>query len=175
PWFNEGEPILWWSPDPRCVLFPQKIVISKSMASVIKKHLFATTFNTCFEQVIRQCQSVPRKGQQGTWITEDMIQAYVHLHRLGYAHSVEIWQGDELVGGLYGIMLGKCFFGESMFSTVSNSSKMALISLAKFALENQFYLIDCQVHTDHLESMGAEMIPKLQFLEILKKNKTTHF
>jgi leucyl/phenylalanyl-tRNA--protein transferase len=172
PWFNEEDPILWWSPDPRCILFPEKIVVSKSMRQIINKGEFSCTQDACFEKVIRNCQSIPRKDQPGTWLTEDMISAYIHLHQLGFAHSVEVWKEETLVGGLYGIALGKCFFGESMFSKVSNASKMALIYLAKESKVLGRLLIDCQVHTSHLESLGAELISRTQFLDILKKNKT---
>jgi leucyl/phenylalanyl-tRNA---protein transferase len=144
------------------------------MQSVIRKGIFTCTENTCFEDVIRNCQSIARKDQPGTWLSEEMISAYVALHQLGFAHSFEVWSEGELVGGLYGIALGKCFFGESMFSKVSNASKMALISLSKKSLEMGRLLIDCQVHTAHLESMGAVLIPRQSFLKILEENKKSY-
>lgn len=171
PWFSPGDPILWWSPNPRCVLFPEKVVVSKSMKALIKKQMFHCSIDTSFEDVIRNCQTIPRKDQPGTWLSEEMIDAYVRLHKMGIAHSIEVWFEGNLVGGLYGLVLGKCFFGESMFSKMSNASKMALIFLAQKSLEEGRMLIDCQVHTEHLESMGAEMIPRNEFLKILKKNK----
>lgn len=171
PWFSPGDPILWWSPNPRCVLFPEKVVVSKSMKALIKKQMFDCSIDTSFEDVIRNCQTIPRKDQPGTWLSEEMIDAYVRLHKMGIAHSIEVWFEGNLVGGLYGLVLGKCFFGESMFSKMSNASKMALIFLVQKSLEEGRMLIDCQVHTDHLESMGAELIPRNEFLKILKKNK----
>lgn len=168
PWYSEEEPILWWSPDPRFVLFPEEIKISKSMEKLIKKGTYKVTYDTCFREVIYNCGKL-REEKEGTWITAEMLEAYCELHELGYAHSVEIWYEGELVGGLYGVSLGKCFFGESMFSKMSNTSKMALIILAKDLLEKNFLLIDCQVYTKHLESMGAVEIPRVEFLKLLKK------
>lgn len=171
PWYSEGEPVLWWSPDPRFVLFPKEIKISKSMKQVFKKQTFTLTFDKSFEQVIRNCASTPRKGQAGTWLVKEMIQAYIRLHELGFAHSVETWEGDKLVGGLYGLSLGKCFFGESMFSHQSNASKAALIFLAENLLKKGFELIDCQAETSHLATMGAKFIPRDEFLDFLDRNK----
>ncbi|MDX1759401.1 MAG: leucyl/phenylalanyl-tRNA--protein transferase [Arenibacter algicola] len=168
PWFNEDSMILWWSPDPRMVLFPNKIKISKSMAQVIKSNKFRITWNTQFEEVVNACSAIKRKGQAGTWITPEMKSAYLKLHQMGIAKSIEVWENDNLVGGLYGIDLGNVFCGESMFSRKSNASKFAFISLAKELQQKEYKLIDCQVHTAHLESLGAEEIPRKQFIKILK-------
>lgn len=167
PWFNEEDPICWWSPDPRFVLFPAAIKISKSMQQVFKKRQFRFTTNTAFEQVITGCQQVYREGQDGTWITEEMKAAYIQLHHKGYAHSVEAWLNDQLVGGLYGIRLGNVFFGESMFSHFSNASKFAFISYVQQLEKENVQLIDCQLHTPHLESLGAKMIERKKFIELL--------
>ncbi len=171
PWFNEGDPICWYSPNPRMVLFPEKIKISKSMKQVLERKYFNISFNSAFEEVMRSCSMIPRSDQFGTWISEDMIKAYTEMHQLGYAHSVEARQNGELVGGLYGIALGKCFFGESMFAKVSNASKAAFISLVKKLEDMGFWLIDCQIYTSHLASLGAELIPRDSFLEYLEKNR----
>ncbi|ASO04354.1 leucyl/phenylalanyl-tRNA--protein transferase [Arenibacter algicola] len=168
PWFNEDSMILWWSPDPRMVLFPNKIKISKSMAQVIKSNKFRITWNTQFEEVVNACSAIKRKGQAGTWITPEMKSAYLKLHQMGIAKSIEVWENDNLVGGLYGIDLGNVFCGESMFSRKSNASKFAFISLAKELQQKEYKLIDCQVYTAHLESLGAEEIPRKQFIKILK-------
>ncbi|TQO39321.1 leucyl/phenylalanyl-tRNA--protein transferase [Arenibacter algicola] len=168
PWFNEDSMILWWSPDPRMVLFPNKIKISKSMAQVIKSNKFRITRNTQFEEVVNACSAIKRKGQAGTWITPEMKSAYLKLHQMGIAKSIEVWENDNLVGGLYGIDLGNVFCGESMFSRKSNASKFAFISLAKELQQKEYKLIDCQVYTAHLESLGAEEIPRKQFIKILK-------
>ena len=167
PWFDSDEPILWWSPQQRMVLFPDELVISKSMRSILRKELFTVTFNKDFRAVISNCSQISRNGQQGTWISEEMIEAYVKLHELGYAKSVEVWQNNELVGGLYGIDLGTVFCGESMFSKVSNASKVAFITLVENLKIRKYKLIDCQVHNDHLESLGAREIDRAQFMEIL--------
>lgn len=168
PWY-EGNHILWWSPDPRFVLFPDHLRISKSMQQLIKKHFFQFSINKAFEQVIAECKTIGRKGQDGTWITPEMKEAYIKLHGQGYALSAEAWKDGELVGGLYGISLGKIFCGESMFSRISNASKFAFISLVEHLKTEGLKLIDCQVYTAHLESLGAEMIPRKEFLEILKE------
>ena len=168
PWFNDDSLIMWWSPDPRMVLFPNKIKISKSMRKVIRSGQFRITKNTCFEEVIQQCASVSRKGQDGTWITQDMETAYLELHQRGYAKSYEVWENDDLVGGLYGVDLGHVFCGESMFSLTSNASKYAFIQLAEELREKDYALIDCQLYTDHLASLGAEEIPRQEFIKILK-------
>jgi leucyl/phenylalanyl-tRNA--protein transferase len=167
PWFNEDDPILWWSPNPRCVLFPNEIIISKSMKKILKSQKFKVTFNTNFIKVISMCRELRASS---TWLSEEMIQAYTTLHKLGYAHSVETWYLGELVGGLYGVNLGKCFFGESMFSTVSNASKVALIELSKILLKKNFLVIDCQIYSEHLKSLGAKNILRKNFLTILEKN-----
>ena len=169
PWFNEDSLILWWCPDPRMVLFPSKVRISKSMRKLINSGVFEIRVNTAFEQVIDHCASVVRYGQEGTWITEQMKNAYLKLYQLGVAKSYEVWQDNELVGGLYGVDLGHVFCGESMFSLVDNASKFALIMLAR-ELDNKGYtLIDCQLYTPHLESMGAEEISRESFLKMLKR------
>jgi len=171
PWYNEGEPIIWWSPDPRFVLFPEKIRITKSTRQSIRNAGFSVTFDTQFEQVIRNCKHVKRgKQPHGTWITEDMLNAYNNIHRAGFAHSVEVWKENELVGGLYGISIGKCFFGESMFHKASNASKIALIHLTLNLHRHGFWLIDCQQETDHLKRLGAEAISRSEFLQLLEKN-----
>ena len=167
PWFDSDEPILWWSPQQRMVLFPDELVISKSMRSILRKEVFTVTFNKDFRAVISNCSQISRNGQQGTWISEEMIEAYVKLHELGYAKSVEVWQNNELVGGLYGIDLGTVFCGESMFSKVSNTSKVAFITLVENLKIRKYKLIDCQVHNDHLESLGAREIERAEFMEIL--------
>ncbi|WP_405248391.1 leucyl/phenylalanyl-tRNA--protein transferase [Cellulophaga sp. Asnod2-G02] len=168
PWFNEDSLILWWSPDPRMVLFPQKIKISKSMRKVIRDRQFTLTKNVDFKTVLEYCSMVERKDQDGTWITEKMKEAYLKLHEEGVAHSYEVWENDTLVGGLYGIDLGHVFCGESMFSLVSNASKFAFISLAEELISKEYKLIDCQVYTAHLESLGAEEISRSDFIKFLK-------
>lgn len=169
PWFNKGENILWWCPDPRFVLFPEELVISKSMSKILNRNIFSFTENQCFETVIRQCSSIQRKGQDDTWISEAMISAYLELHNKGIAKSVEVWQNGLLVGGFYGVIAGKIFCGESMFSKVSNASKAGFIN---FVINHKktFTLIDCQVYSEHLESLGARKISKLSFLDLLNKN-----
>ncbi|NNK17944.1 MAG: leucyl/phenylalanyl-tRNA--protein transferase [Maribacter sp.] len=171
PWFNEGSLILWWSPDPRMVLYPERIKVSKSMRKVLNSHQFTLTKNSCFETVIDQCALVKRAGQEGTWITDEMKEAYLKLNEKGYAHSYEVWEEGTIVGGLYGIDLGHIFCGESMFSLVSNASKFAFIQLAKELHQKNYDLIDCQLYTKHLESLGAEEIPRTEFYKILNKNK----
>ena len=170
PWYNEGEPITWYSPDPRMVLFPSELKVSKSMRKVLREGKFKVTFNTSFEQVIHHCKRIFRSGDFGqTWITDEMEQSYIELHKKGIAKSVEVWENGVLVGGLYGIDLGTVFCGESMFSKVSNASKVAFISLVR-ALEQEGYeLIDCQVYNDHLASLGAVEIDRDQFLKYLPK------
>lgn len=169
PWFSEGQPVLWWSPDPRMVLFPEKLRISKSMQQLFNQNVFEVTFDQCFDKVIRNCAEVFRPGQDGTWITANMIRAYEDLHDFGLAHSVEVWQDKKLVGGLYGIYLKNknIFCGESMFSKVSNASKYGFITLVQKLQEEDIRLIDCQVHTNHLESLGAELISRNEFLGYL--------
>jgi leucyl/phenylalanyl-tRNA--protein transferase len=173
PWFNEGDPILWWSPDPRFVLFPEELKVSRSMRPYFNQKKFGCTIDRDFGAVIRHCQQ-NRRGRQagmGTWITEEMLEAYIRLHELGFAHSVEVWKGDELVGGLYGLAFGKCFFGESMFTKVSNASKFGFINLVRYLEERGFWLIDCQQETRHLASLGARSISRKKFLSILEKNR----
>ena len=165
PWFEEGQPILWWSPDPRFVLFPDKLKVSKSMKQVLKKTNLRVTRNKSFDRVIDACSDARRSGQSGTWITKDMKQAYIELHNLGYAISVEVWDENELVGGLYGIDIGnRIFCGESMFTKVSNASKIGFITFIK---ESNYKLIDCQVFTEHLESLGAENISRNEFINTI--------
>lgn len=169
PWYNEGEPILWWSPDPRFVLFPHELKVAKSMRSYFNQRKFEVTYDTCFEEVMKKCGEVSRKGQDGTWITDEMIEAYTRLHHMGYTHSVEVWQQKELVGGLYGMAVGKVFFGESMFATVSNASKFGFISLVRQLMQHDFQLIDCQQQTRHLGSLGARPIVRREFLHLLTR------
>lgn len=168
PWYADQEPIIWWSPDPRFVLFPSEIKVSRSMKQILRQGRFRITFDQDFHAVIAACQK-PRPGQTGTWITREMKDAYMTLHEMGYAHSVEAWQEDVLVGGLYGVSLGRCFFGESMFSIVSNASKAALITLTQRLQMSGFGLIDCQVYSTHLASLGARDIPREQFSGVLKR------
>jgi len=169
PWYEEGMPILWWSPDPRMVLFPEKMIISHSLKQVVKKNNFRITFDREFEQVIEECSATPRKDQEGTWITREMKHAYIRLHKAGFAHSVEAWNGGKLVGGLYGVAIGRAFFGESMFHKETNASKVALVQLVeKFRLW-EFEIIDAQVYTNHLESLGGELIPRGVYLKFLEK------
>jgi len=165
PWYSDDTPILWYSPPERFVLYPDRLRITKSMKQVLKSGKFEVTFNHCFAEVITACSSAFRKDQDGTWITNDMIEAYTTLHQIGHTHSVEVWENKVLVGGLYGVHVGRVFCGESMFSKVSNASKTALIYLCQ---TGKYDLIDCQAHTHHLESMGAEMISREAYLEILK-------
>ncbi|HOO70486.1 MAG TPA: leucyl/phenylalanyl-tRNA--protein transferase [Spirochaetota bacterium] len=168
PWYSQGDPILWWSPDPRFVLFPDELRVSRTMRQVFRRNHFDITFDRAFEDVINGCKE-PRRGHDGTWITGEMLSAYVDLYRMGYAHSVEAWKDGELAGGLYGVSLGGCFFGESMFSRESNASKAAFITLVNRLQGKNFPLIDCQVHTSHLESMGARGIPRTEFIDLLNR------
>lgn len=169
PWFNDDEPPLWWCPDPRCVLFPEELYISKSMQQLLKRNAFEYRFNTSFKEVIHLCGQT-RKLQEGTWITNEIEFAYEQLHKMGYAFSAEAWLNNELAGGLYGIRMGNIFFGESMFSKVSNASKYAFIKLVQQLQNEGVVLIDCQIHTPHLESLGARMIERKTFLEIVAAN-----
>lgn len=164
PWYSDGQPYLWWSPDPRAILFPEEVHISKSLRRVLRSHKFSVRFDSRFSDVICQCSETPRDGQLGTWITDEMIAAYCGLHEAGFAHSVETYYEDELVGGLYGISMGKAFFGESMFSHQSDASKVAFISLAKLAGNFKFDFIDCQLPTPHLSSLGAVEISREDYL-----------
>lgn len=166
PWY-EGKHILWWCPDPRFVLFPNELKVSKSMHQLLKRDAFTFTINKAFPSVINSCKSIRRRGQTSTWITPAVEEAYNRLHRAGYAHSAEVWLNNELVGGLYGIRLGKVFFGESMFSKMSNASKYAFISYVQQLRTEGVELIDCQVQTDHLATLGARMIPRTDFIALL--------
>ncbi len=167
PWYSAGEPILWWSPDPRFVLFPEQIKISRSLSKNIRNNHFEIRMDTAFEQVISHCGKQPRKDQPGTWITNEMRQAYIDMHHKGHAHCVECWNGDELVGGLYGMHTGQIFCGESMFSRESNASKIALVYLCQFLQHHHFKIIDSQVYTEHLERLGAVMISRNEYIETL--------
>jgi leucyl/phenylalanyl-tRNA--protein transferase len=169
PWYEKGMPILWWSPDPRMVLFPDKMIISHSLKQSIKKQQFTITIDKAFEQVIKNCAKTPRKGEKGTWITREMKNAYIDLHEAGYAHSAEAWLDGELVGGLYGVAIGKVYFGESMFHHVTNASKVAFYQLVEKLNKWNFKIIDAQVYTNHLESLGGEMIPRGEYIRILEK------
>jgi leucyl/phenylalanyl-tRNA--protein transferase len=169
PWFNEGEPIIWWSPDPRMVLFLDELIVSKSMRNILNRNNFKVTFNQSFRDVISNCQKIKRDGQNGTWISNNMIDAYCKLHEMGFAKSIEVWQNDELVGGLYGVDLGHVFCGESMFSKVSNASKIAFIALVEYLKRGNYKLLDCQVYNEHLESLGCREIDRKEFISILKR------
>jgi len=168
PWYSDDEPIIWWAPDPRFVLFPDQLCISKSMQRIVRSNWFRATRDAAFEQVIHHCRHSPRPGQPGTWITDAMEQAYIALHRAGHAHSVEVWTADdELVGGLYGVVVGSCFCGESMFSRKANASKYALVKLVEHLTLQGFRMIDSQVHNDHMAGLGAEEIPRTRYMELL--------
>ncbi len=166
PWFTEGQPILWWSPDPRMVLYPPQLHVSRSLRKRIRKQDYRITLDTAFGQVIHACGET-RRHAEGTWITEGMLAAYLQLHELGYAHSAECWIDGDLVGGLYGIAIGRAFYGESMFATTTDASKLAFAHLVRQLQQWQFPLVDCQVYTEHLESLGAEMVPRQAFLQQL--------
>ncbi len=168
PWFSEGEPILWWSPDPRMVLFPGEFKLSHSLRKTLRKGSHEVRMDTSFEQVMRAC-AAPREGAKGTWIHEEMIDAYCELHRLGYAHSIETWMNGQLAGGLYGIALGRMFYGESMFSRRTDASKIALAHLAAQLKRWDFGMIDCQMNTPHLASLGAREIPRKEFIARLQE------
>lgn len=172
PWFSQDEPILWWSPDPRLVLFPENINISKSLRKKIRKNTFKITIDNAFEQTISSCARPRKNSHEGTWLIDEMIDAYIKLHDLGYAHSIETWVNNQLVGGLYGVNFGKSFFGESMFSFKSDASKTALVALANHLKKHSFDLIDCQVTTSHLVNMGACEIPRNLFLDIISQSVT---
>lgn len=167
PWY-EGDVPLWWCPNPRFVLFPHELKVSRSMQKLFKRNAFEFSINSAFEQVIHHCKNVKRRGQFGTWITDEVEQSYNELHKKGYAHSAEVWLNNRLVGGVYGIRLGKIFFGESMFSLISNASKYAFISYVRQLQKESVRLIDCQVYTEHLESLGARMIAREEFIKLLK-------
>lgn len=167
PWFSDGDPILWWSPDPRLILYPQEIRVSKRLQRTIRKGAFQITADTAFSEVITSCAKVRDDEDGGTWIVDEMIEAYCNLHEAGFAHSVEAWYEGKLAGGLYGISLGRCFFGESMFTHISNASKVAFVKLVEYLTALSFDIIDCQVTTNHLLSFGAKEIPRRQFLKQL--------
>lgn len=169
PWYSDGSPILWWSPDPRLILIPKELRVSRSLRQTIKKGLYTITFDQAFDQVISNCADICRGKDNGTWITREMKEAYILLNKNGYAHSVEAWDGDELAGGLYGVTLGRVFFGESMFAKKSDASKAAFVTLVDLLFQRGFELIDCQVATRHLMSLGARAVPRSQFLEMLRK------
>ncbi len=170
PWFNEGNPILWWSPNPRMVLYPHKFKCSKSLKQILNKKMFTVKLDTHFDQVIRECATIRRTNQKGTWITKEMSDAYIGLHLEGFAHSFETYFEEKLVGGLYGLSLGKAFFGESMFYKLTNASKVALFYLCEYAKTNNFDFIDVQQSTTHMRSLGAEDIPREAFLDMLKNS-----
>lgn len=169
PWYADDQPILWWSPDPRLVLYPREIHIPHRLRRTVNSEKFRITMDRAFEQVIVKCATVPRKREKGTWIVGEMIQAYCRLHEAGFAHSLEAWENRQLVGGLYGVSLGGCFFGESMFATCRDASKVAFVTLVAYALRHGFSMIDCQVPTGHLERFGARKVPRKQFLKGLEK------
>ena len=169
PWFNENEPILWWFPDPRFVLYPNELIVSQSMKKILRNEVFQFTENECFEDVIFNCRRIKRPGQKGSWITNEMLDAYIKLHQSGIAKSVEVWQNDQLVGGFYGIQTNGIFCGESMFTKVSNASKAGFINFVQ-KHSSKFKLIDCQVYTDHLASLGAREIPADEFLKFLNSD-----
>lgn len=170
PWFSPPDPVLWWSPDPRCVIYCHELKISKSMRNVLNQGRFSVTFDEAFLEVVDGCRSVGRRGQEGTWITQEVMKSYNYLHRLGVAHSVEVWHNGKLVGGLYGVSIGRMFFGESMFSHASNASKVAFIALINVLQPRGFTLIDCQIYNDHLGTLGARMIPRRDFLDTLAES-----
>lgn len=169
PWFSEGDPILWWSPNPRLVLIPQQFHCSRRLARRLKQGRYRFSWDEAFEDVIKTCAEIPRKGESGTWIIPEMLAAYRRLHELGHAHSVEVWEGSELIGGLYGVLLNSVFFAESMFSRKTDGSKMALAKLVERAGRERWKLIDCQFHTGHLESLGAKEISRAEFLTLIGK------
>lgn len=169
PWYSEGEPIIWWSPDPRFVLFPEELKVTRTTRQVLNRKIFEISFDKDFEGVITRCAAVKRRQQRGTWITDEMRNAYIKLHQLGYAHSVESWRGGRLVGGLYGVSLGRIFFGESMFTLEDNASKVALVTLVRVLQSKSFKLIDSQVYTRHMEHFGAREISRAEYLKILKE------
>ena len=169
PWYNEGEPILWWSPDPRMVLFPDELKISRSLARRLKKADYEVRFDTAFREVMLACASAQRQGQRGTWITEDIINGYCKLHELGFAHSAETWINGKLAGGLYGVAIGRMFYGESMFHHITDASKIAFVHLVQRLQQQGFGMIDCQMKTPHLASLGAKEIPRSEFSQRLAK------
>lgn len=173
PWFNEDEPILWWAPPERMVVVPTMYKVSKSIRNLLNQNKFSVTFNQNFNDVIRGCQQIERPGQDGTWLSDDFVKSYTKLHEMGIAKSVEVWQNETIVGGLYGVDLGHVFCGESMFSKVSNASKIAFVTLIEYLKENNYKLLDCQVHNDHLEKLGAFEISRETFMKVLKSAAIT--
>lgn len=173
PWFNEDEPILWWAPPERMVVVPSFYKVSKSIRNLLNQNKFSVTFNQNFKEVILGCQQIERPGQDGTWLSDDFVKSYTKLHEMGIAKSVEVWQNEALVGGLYGVDLGHIFCGESMFSKVSNASKIAFVTLIEYLKENNYKLLDCQVHNDHLEKLGAFEISRETFMKVLKSEAIT--
>lgn len=171
PWYNEDDPVMWWSPDPRMVLFPEKLHVPKSMRPFINRRAFSVTVNRAFEQVMLNCAQASRPDQEGTWINKEMLDAYTSWHKEGRVHSFEAWQDGEIVGGLYGVSIGKVFFGESMFSLVPNASKYAFIKAVKFLQAQGVELIDCQMETNHLKRFGAELIPREEFISRVNSAK----
>lgn len=169
PWFNEGQPILWWSPDPRMVLFPAELHVSRSLNKRLKKQDYEIRFDTAFREVVMTCATMPRIGQDGTWITADMLDAYCNLHELGYAHSVETWMDGKLAGAIYGVAIGRMFYGESMFHRVTDASKIALVHLMRRLETQGFGMMDCQMKTEHLASLGAREIPRTEFSRRLEE------
>jgi leucyl/phenylalanyl-tRNA---protein transferase len=167
PWFDPDEPILWWAPPERMVVVPETYKIPKSIRNILNKNTFRVSRNTNFKSVILHCQNIPRKGQQGTWITDDIVASYTQLHEMGHAHSFEVWQNNQLVGGLYGVDLGHVFCGESMFSLVSNASKVAFVALILYLKTHHYQLLDCQLHNEHLELLGAFEIDRSDFMQVL--------
>lgn len=169
PWYSEGQPILWWSPDPRMVLLPEELLISRSLARRLRKTDYEVRFDSAFPKVMQACADTYRLGQDGTWITADIIRAYTQLHELGFAHSVETWINGQLAGGIYGVAIGRMFYGESMFHHVTNASKIAFVHLMKYLQRNNFGMMDCQMKTSHLASLGAREIPREEFAHALAK------
>jgi len=170
PWFSENDPIMWWSPDPRLVLYPDDIKISRTLKKILKKEMFTITFDTAFERVINACAQIRIEKNEGTWIVQEMVDAYCRLHEAGFAHSVEAWHRGQLAGGLYGLSLGKSFFGESMFTRISNASSVALVRLVEYLKARSFDMLDCQISTAHMIRFGAREIPRSIFLKQLKKS-----
>ncbi len=167
PWYSEGEPILWWSPDPRLVLYPAELNVSRSLKKVLKQDIFKVTLDRAFQDVIAECARVRLENHEGTWIVDDMVQAYCRLHESGFAHSIEAWHDNRLAGGLYGVSLGKCFFGESMFTRITNASKVALVALVEHLQQLNFDFIDCQITTAHLTRFGAREVSRANYLDEL--------
>ncbi len=174
PWYEKGQPIMWWSPNPRFVLKPNSLKVSKSLKQSIRNRGFKVTFNQNFSQVLKGCKTINRKGQYGTWLTNELIQSLNGLHQLGWSHSVEVWLNDQLIAGVYGLAFGKIFFGESMFSTITDASKVGFVALVEQLKQQNFELIDCQIFTPHLASFGAELIPLEQFNQFLDNNASLH-